>query len=112
MLAGVGVGVGVGWGHATEGVSMGLCWASSPSPHPPAPTRQPFCPDVKPAFGEICITWELSYPHSCLTDLIKRVSRHLKRHPLAHLKFHTSKGCHEQARAEEQGPNPNPNPDP
>ena len=66
------------------------------------PTWQPFCPDVKPAFGEICITWELSYPHACLADLIKRLSRHLKRHPLAYLKFNKTRGCDEQAKAEEQ----------
>jgi hypothetical protein len=57
---------------------------------------------VKPAFGEICITWELSYPHACLADLIKRVSRHLKRHPLAYLKFDQTRGCDEQAKAEER----------
>ena len=57
---------------------------------------------MKPAFGEICITWELSYPHACLADLIKRVSRHLKRHPLAYLKFDQTRGCDEQAKAEER----------
>ena len=57
------------------------------------PAWQPFCPDVKPAFGEICITWELTYPHACMTHLIKRVSRRLMKHP------HSS-------------PNPNPNPSP
>ena len=57
------------------------------------PAWQPYCPDVKPAFGEICITWELTYPHACMTHLIKRVSRRLMKRP------HPS-------------PNPNPNPSP
>ena len=65
------------------------------------PAWQPFCPDLKPAFSEICITWELEYSHASVADLIKRVGGHLARHPMARAKFHQTRGCTEQAEAED-----------
>ena len=43
------------------------------------PTWTPHCPDLKPAFAEICITWELEYPHACCQELLKRAASHRER---------------------------------
>ena len=43
------------------------------------PTWTPHCPELKPAFAEICITWEIEYPHACCQELLKRVASHLER---------------------------------
>ena len=43
------------------------------------PTWTPHCPEFKPAFAEICITWELEYPQACCQELLRRVASHLER---------------------------------
>ena len=43
------------------------------------PSWTPYCPDLKPAFAEICVTWELEYPHACCQELLKRAASHLER---------------------------------
>ena len=43
------------------------------------PGWEPFCPELKPAFAEIAVTWELEYPHACVQELLKRTASHLKR---------------------------------
>ena len=39
------------------------------------PAWTPHCPELKPAFAEICVTWELEYPHACCQELLKRAPR-------------------------------------
>ena len=76
------------------------------------PAWQPYCPDVKPAFGEICITWELTYPHACMTHLIKRVSRRLER-PHPHPRPNPNRNpCPSSNPNPNLDPNPNLNPNP
>eukprot|EP00966_Prymnesium_polylepis_P308628 7132339-Prymnesium_polylepis.1 len=43
------------------------------------PTCTPFVPEVKPAFAEIAVTWELAYMDACMVELLKRVGSHLQR---------------------------------
>ena len=43
------------------------------------PSWTPHCPELKPAFAEICVTWELEYPHACCQELLRRAASHLER---------------------------------
>ena len=38
---------------------------------------EPFRPELKPAFAEIAITWELEYHQACLTELVNRIDKAL-----------------------------------
>ena len=41
------------------------------------PTWEPHCPELKPAFAEICVTWELEYHQACLGELVQRIDKAL-----------------------------------
>ena len=43
------------------------------------PGWEPHCPELKPAFAEIAVTWEHEYQHACVQELLKRTAAHLQR---------------------------------
>ena len=38
------------------------------------PGWEPYCPELKPAFAEIAVTWEHEYQHACVQELLKQVA--------------------------------------
>ena len=42
------------------------------------PACTPYRPELKPAFIDICVTWELEYAHVCMSEVLERVGAHLE----------------------------------